>query len=203
MINRRRVWLWGCLSAPALLCCLVLIGFALRTEILVGFGNFLVRNETPQKADAVVTLAGDDFGARVLTAARLVRAGYAPYALISGNPYLLTNQADETIAFAEAHGFPPSYFQPFRCDAISTLDETQDIARELKRRGIHKIVLVTSNYHTHRAGILMKKAAPWLEFRTVAAPDRYFTPDAWWKNRGGKRTFALEWMKTVSTWLGN
>jgi uncharacterized SAM-binding protein YcdF (DUF218 family) len=202
-MSRRRGWLGGCLSALALLCCVVLIGFAFRTQVLIGLGSFLVRNEPPEKADVIVALAGDDFGERVFTAGELVYLGYAPYALISGNPYLLTNGADETIAYAEACGFPRSYFQPFRCDAVSTLDETQDIARELKRRRIHKILLVTSNYHTRRAGLLMKKAAPWLEIHTVAAPDRYFTPDDWWKNRGGQRTFLFEWMKTVSTWLGN
>jgi uncharacterized SAM-binding protein YcdF (DUF218 family) len=202
-MNCRRGCLGGCLSTLALLCCIVLIGFVFRTQVLTGLGSFLVRNELPQRADAVVTLAGDDFGERVLTAGKLVREGYAPYALISGNPYLLTNEADETIAYAEAHGFPKSYFQPFPCDAVSTLDETHYIAHELRRRGIHKILLVTSNYHTRRAGILMKKAAPWLEIHTVAAPDRYFAPDDWWKKRGGQRTFLWEWMKTVSTWLGN
>ncbi len=202
-MNRRGGCLRGCLSALFLLCCVAAIGFVFRVQILTALGSFLVRNEPPQKADAVVALAGDDFGQRVLTAGELVRSRYAPYALISGNPYLLTNEADETIAYAQANGFPQSYFQPFRCDAVSTLDETQDIARELKRRGIHKILLVTSNYHTRRAGLLMKKAAPWLEIRTVAAPDRYFTPNGWWKKRGGERTFLLEWMKTFSTWLGN
>jgi hypothetical protein len=36
----------------------------------------------------------------------------------------------------------------------------------------------------------------------VAAPDLYFTPDGWWKNREGRKTFLLEWMKTVATWFG-
>lgn len=202
-MSRRRGCLAGCLSALALLCCAVLLVFVFRTQVLTGLGSFLVRNERPQKADIVVALAGDDFGERVLTAGELVDSGYAPYALISGNPYLLTNDADETIAYAVACGLPRSYFQPFRCDAVATLDETQDIARELKRRGIHKILLVTSNYHTHRADFLMRKAAPWLEIHTIAAPDRYFTVNGWWKSRGGQRTFAFEWMKTVSAWLGN
>src|SRR6187551_2960405 len=102
-MNRRGGCLRGCLSALFLLCCVALIGFVFRVQILTALGSFLVRNEPPQKADAVVALAGDDFGQRVLTAGELVRSGYAPYALISGNPYLLTNEADETIAYAQAN----------------------------------------------------------------------------------------------------
>lgn len=150
-----------------------------------------------------MALAGDDFGYRVLTAGRLVKEGWAPYALISGTPDLLQSHAEITIAYAETKGFPRSYFRPFERDMVATRDETQDIAQWLKQQNVHKILLVTSNYHTARATYLMKKAAPWLEVRTVAAPDRYFTPDGWWRSRGGQRTFLLEWAKTLAAWSGN
>jgi hypothetical protein len=41
-----------------------------------------------------------------------------------------------------------------------------------------------------------------LEFHVVAAPDRYFSSDGWWKNREGRKTFLVEWEKTVATWFG-
>jgi uncharacterized SAM-binding protein YcdF (DUF218 family) len=172
-------------------------------RVLAALGGYLVEDDPPEKADAVVALAGDDDGYRVLKAGQLVREGWAPYALISGTPFLLSNHAEMTIDYAVAKGYPRSYFRPFERNAVATRDETADIADELKRLGIHKILLVSSNYHTRRAGLLMRKAAPFLEVRVVAAPDKYFTPGSWWKTRAGQRTFALEWAKTISARLGN
>jgi uncharacterized SAM-binding protein YcdF (DUF218 family) len=112
------------------------------------------------------------------------------------------NEADQTIAYAASQGYPTSYFRPFKRDMNSTREETGYVAQWLRQRGVRSILLVTSNFHTRRADFLMRKAAPWLEIRTVAAPDKYFTADGWWKSRGGQRTFLYEWLKTFSAWIG-
>lgn len=182
---------------------LIALTVVFHAQILEVLGASLVTNEPPEKADAAVALAGDDDGYRILTAGRLVRDGWAPYALVSGTPYLLSNHAEMAIAFAVAHGYPRAYFRPFERPMVATRDETKDIAQWLKAQGVHKILLVTSNYHTRRATFLMHRAAPSLQIRTVAAPDAYFTADGWWKTRGGQRTFLLEWAKTLSAWAGN
>lgn len=166
-------------------------------------GEALVRNDPPEKADVVVSLAGDDQGYRVVTAGQLVKDGWAPYALISGTPLFLTNEAEMAVAYAVAHGYPRSSFQTFERDVVATRDETSAIAEYLKSKGVHTMLLVTSNYHTRRATRLMQQAAPSFRIRTVAAPDKYFAPDRWWKTRGGQRTFLLEWLKTFSAWAGN
>ncbi len=36
----------------------------------------------------------------------------------------------------------------------------------------------------------------------IAAPDRDFTANGWWKTRDGQKVFATEWTKTVATWIG-
>lgn len=193
----------GCLTTPVLAILLIVVVFAFHTQILEAMGGALVKNDPPEKADAVVALAGDDDGYRVLTAGQLVKDGWAPYALISGTPYLLGNQAEMAVDYAAAHGYPRSYFRTFEREMVATRDETKDIAQHLKKQGVHKILLVTSNYHTRRATLLMHRADPSLGIRTIAAPDKYFTPAGWWKTRGGQRTFLLEWAKTFSAWLGN
>lgn len=165
-------------------------------------GAALVRNDPPEKADAAVALAGDDFGYRVLTAAQLVKDGWVPYALISGTPYFSSNQAELAIAYAETHGYARSYFRTFERAMVATRDETKAIAVFLKTQRVHKILLVTSNYHTRRAAFLMHQAAPDLEIRAIAAPDKYFTPGTWWKSRGGQRAFVLEWAKTLAAHAG-
>ena len=193
----------GCFAPLSIFTVALVLGFVCHAWLLTTLGSQLVRDDPPEKSDAVVALAGDDYGYRVLKAGELVRQGWAPYAVISGNPYLLTNEAQETIAFAVAKGYPRGYFRPFQRDMVSTRDETANLAAWLRSQDVHKILLVTSNYHTRRAGYLMSQAAPWLQIRTVAAPDKYFTPDGWWKLRGGQRTFLNEWLKTFYAHAGD
>jgi uncharacterized SAM-binding protein YcdF (DUF218 family) len=163
----------------------------------------LVRSEAPVKADVIVVLAGDFAGNRILKAAELVRQGVAPQALIDGpgEAYGL-HESDLAIPFAVRHGYPESYFIPFPNDARSTASEADAVVAELQRRKLHRIDIVTSDYHTRRAGNIFRSKARDLEIHMIAAPDRDFTPDGWWKTRDGKKVFATEWMKTVAGWLG-
>lgn len=199
---RLRGFACGCFAPLLILLSLLALGAIFHVWVLTALGGYLVKNEPPRKADAIVVLAGDQFGTRILTAGKLIRDGWAPYAIIDGTPFYGTNEADVAIAFAIANGYPPSYFRRFERDMDSTREETTRLARTLKQTGVRSIILVTSNYHTRRASSLMKKAAPWLEIDTVAAPDRYFSPSGWWKTRGGQRTFLYEWLKTFSAWVG-
>jgi uncharacterized SAM-binding protein YcdF (DUF218 family) len=199
---RRRGCSCGCLAPLLLLLLALALGALFHVWILTALGSYLVKDQPPRKADAIVVLAGDRFGYRILTAGKLVREGWAPYAIIDGTPYFGTNETEVAIAYALNNGYPPSYFRKFERDMDSTREETTRLVRELKKAGVHSIILVTSNYHTRRASSLMKEAAPWLSIDTVAAPDRYFSPAGWWKSRGGQRTFLYEWMKTLSAWVG-
>jgi len=155
----------------------------------------------------IVVLAGDFSGNRILTAGDLVRRGFASKALVSGTSgeYGL-HETDLAIPFAVRHGYPASYFVALPNDARSTRDEASDVLAALSKLNVHRIDIVTSDYHTRRAGNIyrawVRKLATGLEIHMVAAPDVYFTPDGWWKNRDGRKTFLLEWMKTVATWLG-
>jgi uncharacterized SAM-binding protein YcdF (DUF218 family) len=170
---------------------------------LSALGGFLVEAQPPAPADIVVVLAGDFFGNRILTAANLVREGIAPKALVDGPSEIYgQHESDLAIPFAVRHGYPASYFVALPNDARSTASEAQVVVAELRRLHARRIDLVTSNYHTRRAGRIFRAAAPDLDFRVVSAPDLYFTPDGWWKNRDGRKTFAFEWMKTVSSWIG-
>jgi uncharacterized SAM-binding protein YcdF (DUF218 family) len=180
----------------------VLIFYIFHVPVLTALGSYLVLDQPPVKADAVVVLGGDEFGMRTVKAAQLVEAGYAPYVLLSGPPILLAHESELMLAFALKQGYPAFLFQQYPHDANSTYEEETLLAPELERRGIHRILLVTSNYHSRRATYLFREIAPWLTVDPVDAPDRYFTPDTWWKSRRGRKTFALEWLKTVATWLG-
>ena len=174
-----------------------------RERILGAMGGALVAASPPEKADIAVVLAGDSTGNRILKAAELVRNGYAPLALISGpGDQYGYHECDLAIPFAVKHGYPESYFAHSENDAKSTRAEVAALATDLRHRGVHKVLLVTSNYHTRRAGKLFRQAAPELAVVVVAAPDKYFAPDGWWKDREGQKIFLSEWEKTIAVWLG-
>src|SRR5262249_17802002 len=97
---------------------------------------------------------------------------------------------------------PESFFISFPNDSNSTASESKALISELRRRGVRKIDLVTSSYHTRRAARLFHTQAPDLEVHTVESPDPYFTADGWWKEREGRKTFLLEWLKTLASWFG-
>jgi uncharacterized SAM-binding protein YcdF (DUF218 family) len=162
-----------------------------------------VRAEPPVHADIIVVLAGDFSGNRVLLSGDLVRRGFAPKALVSGpsGTYGLY-ESDLAIEFAVRHGYPESYFVALPNDAHSTKTEADEVLAALSKLHARRVDIVTSNYHTRRAGNIYRAKAPGLEIHMVAAPDVYFTPDGWWKDREARKTFLLEWMKTIGTWLG-
>ena len=104
--------------------------------------------------------------------------------------------------FAVQRGYPESFFIPFPNSALSTREEGAAIVPELRRRNLHNIDIVTSDYHTRRSGLIYHALAPDLDIHLVAAPDPYFAPGGWWRNREGQKTFVQEWTKTVANWLG-
>jgi uncharacterized SAM-binding protein YcdF (DUF218 family) len=166
---------------------IVVLGLIFHNTILAGLGSYLIKSDPPQKADIALVLAGDGEGYRILKAAQLVRQGYIPDVLVSG---------------------PSGMYGQYECDlhfeneARSTQEEARDATARLRQLGMHKVLVVTSDYHTRRAGKIFRTAAPDLQFVVVAAPDRYFTADGWWHNRQGKKIAFNEWIKTLTEPFG-
>lgn len=181
---------------------LALAAWLLRTYIWTAWGNALVEDDGPHQAPAVVVLGGDDWGTRIVKAGELAQTGYAPMVLVSGPLSLLGHESDETIEYAHRKGFPEALFRPLPNSTDSTRSEARFIGAYLRAHDIHKILLVTSNFHTHRAAWLMRHENPGLQVDVVPAPDPNFVPNAWWKSRNGQKTFLIEWIKTVATWVG-
>ena len=190
------------LRATALiLAAAVMLLVLFHSQVLAALGNYLVKADPPQKADIIVVLAGDGFGHRILTAGELVQQGYAPQALISGpNGNYGNYECDLAIPFAVKAGDPESDFLHLEHRARSTAAEAQVVVKKLREMGVKRVILVTSNFHTRRAGKLFRREAPDLDFIVVAAPDEYYKADSWWHDREASKTFLLEWMKTIAEW---
>lgn len=175
----------------------------LHAQILSALGGYLIRAGPPQKADAALVLAGDGWGHRILTAAQLARDGFVPKVLVSGPDGLYgVNECDLAIPFAVKHGYPESYFVHLENSARSTKSEAQAVLPVIRRMGVKRLLVVSSNYHTHRAGAIFRTLAPDLTILLVAAPDENFTVNGWWHSREGQKAFLVEWQKTVANWMG-
>jgi uncharacterized SAM-binding protein YcdF (DUF218 family) len=174
---------------------------------LPALGWGLVHDDGPSRADIAVVLAGDYYGHRILKAAELVQQGYVPAALISGpRGFYGQHECELAIAFAVRKGYPEKWFIPFPDDALSTHDEAAVILPALRQRNVHRLLLITSNYHTARALRIFRAAnraqGGSIEIHAVAAPDEYFRPGSWWRSRQGQKIALEEWEKTIATAAG-
>jgi uncharacterized SAM-binding protein YcdF (DUF218 family) len=184
---------------------LAAILFFTRVYWLPAIAAPLVHDEGPGHADMIVVLGGDATGRRIMRAVDLIRQGYAPVALVSGTDgYYGGYESDLEIAYALKQGARPEWFIPFHCAVQSTKAEAQATVPELRRRGVKSILLVTSDYHTGRAGRVFRKAAQGagISVRTTAAPDRFFRTSSWWRNREAEKIVLLEWCKTIASAFG-
>lgn len=170
---------------------------------LGALGAYLVKIDPPAHADIAVVLAGDYFGHRILKGAELARDGYVPKVLVSGPAACYgINEGDLAVAFAGRNGFPENLFVKAPNTALSTRDEARILTAELRRMGVKSYLLVTSDFHTRRAGKRFREQAPDLEARVIAAPDENFHWDSWWRSREGQKIFYMEWSKTIASVFG-
>jgi uncharacterized SAM-binding protein YcdF (DUF218 family) len=186
---------------------LILLVFLTRPWWLAGLGWALIHDDGPAKADIAVVLAGDSYGHRILKGGELVREGYVPAVLVSGpaGAYGLY-ESDLAIPFAVRNGFPADWFIAFPNKSLSTREEAADILKELRRRNVKSVLLVTSNYHSARARRIFlateRASGGGPEMRTVIASDEFFHANSWWLTRQGQKIAFIEWSKTVATVFG-
>jgi uncharacterized SAM-binding protein YcdF (DUF218 family) len=187
---------------------LLAVGLVLTTSWwLPVLGWALVRDDGPAKADLAVVLGGDPWGVRISKAGDLARQGFVPAVLVSGPPgYYDEHECDPEIAWAVRHGYSQSYFTPFPHDARSTEQEAGILLPELRRRNVHSILLVTTDYHTRRAlrifHAVQRRLGTAIEMRVIPCDDREFHPGSWWRSRQGQKITFMEWSKTVAVTFG-
>jgi uncharacterized SAM-binding protein YcdF (DUF218 family) len=182
----------------------LIVILALTHSLWMGWmGAWLVHSDPPFRADVIVALAGDAYGHRILKAAELVKGGFASKVLVSGPPgFYDLRESDLAIPFVVRRGYPSEWFVAVPHDAHSTEEEGRALLPELIKRQAHRVIVVTTDYHSARALRQLRPSWPGIEIRMVTAPDDFFSAHGWWHNREGRKIFLLEWTKTLTSLVG-
>lgn len=185
------------------------VTFSLGIIAVLRYGGHALVHEDPlpSRADVAVVLWGgeDDGEARRDEAFRLLQQRRVDHVLMSVgavthfgdwfpdklHAYLKTKYAGELVS--------RSTLCEFNVD--STVAESARMLECLEGPGWRSVVLVTSNYHTRRAGLIWKKtlAATGRPFTLTVrgVSDGSFEPKCWYRSRRYAKTWLLEAVKLV------
>ena len=196
----RRLWrlLWR------LFVLLALIGGALYAAR----GSQFLVVDAPQKSDAILVLAGET-DRRVERGVELLQQGYAPRLLIDveagGSIYGFSKAeiAKRFIAALPSADAARASICP--SGARSTKDEAHAAEPCLREAGAHKVLIVTSDFHTRRALAIFRHELPQIEFSVAAARDPGTFGSPWWRHREWAKQFLdetlkLGWFEVIDRW---
>lgn len=184
-------------------------GYVWREPVLTEVGGFLVADEPPHAADAIVVLAGSTPD-RILEAVDLYRQGYAPRIVLtqgSDAPGIAELRArggrmeephEVNRSIAVQLGVPAGAVDIVKGGAGGTVLEARAVIRDLSRLGIDDALIVTSKIHTRRAGWIYRAVAD-DEVRITTCASRHDPFDAtrWWRSRGQTRRVVIEYQKLL------
>lgn len=195
---------------------IILLVFSISLTICCKSGTWLVKNDTPNHADAMVILMGN-IPDRVLQAADLYNMGIAGKVIIveenmgafkkleERGAHIISNTTQARNA-AVSLGIPADSILILPGYASSTQQEAIIIRKYLTNRtDIDTLLLVTSAPHTRRASIIFRKAfeANRNKVLVCSSPSVYskYNGVAWWKHKEEIQAVLGEYVKLVNFWL--
>jgi len=184
--------------------------------ILSGVGQFLICDENPVASDAIVVLnTGMEYYPRLIEAANLFRKGLAQKVVINGNRKTdvlrdLEKRGfeeccpwyEDRVRILEILGVPRKEILPLSAeDVYDTVSEAEAVGRELVRKGLRRVIIITSKSHTRRAGYIWTAMfRDRLSICTVAAKTDPYDPKGWWKQGRQIRWVLAEYGAWVYYW---
>jgi len=176
---------------------LLIVAIVLRYLILPALGRFLVVESGSGPADAAVVLStGSDYYPRIMEAAALYKAGRVPLVVINGNRKTDALRELEALGYVppapwdeagkrmlEVLGVPRDKVITVSAeDVFDTISEARTVAPALEARGLQRLLIVTSRFHTRRAAHIWRNRLE-QKFRIGAAPAHRdpFDSDGWWR----------------------
>jgi len=176
-------------------------------------GLWLIKEDHPENADAIVLLTGS-IADRVLQAADIYQSGYAEKILIAEEymgaykelekrGFLIISKTTQTKDALVFFDVPPDSIIILPGDAESTISEALIIRDYISQNSyIDTILLVTSSPHARRASIIFKKAFSEMEtpVTVLSIPSVYnkFNAEKWLRCKEDIQIVILEDIKLMN-----
>ena len=191
---------------------LLVFGFVLVLLILAALhwgGDLLIAEDPlPPHLDVGVVLQGSEEGqnVRLAGAMKLAQEGILSKVLVSIPPGGYWGISIPAVAPQYVKSRYPlladrTEFCVTTPDVNSTEQEAAVLIKCIRQHGWHSVAVMTSNYHTRRAGILWRRVlhregfSP--QFVMVGVDDPEFHPAVWWHERLSAKTWFFEFTKLV------
>jgi uncharacterized SAM-binding protein YcdF (DUF218 family) len=189
---------------------IVIAAFIIGIRIAMPFiGQRLVRSDPLVHSDLIVVLGSFQLD-RTLEAGMLYREGWAPRIMLLRAPDVVRDSLQKQLGirvpvFVDIQrdalrqmGVPANAILESSDTQESTRTEAEAVADYAREHGLKRLMIVTSAYHTGRAGSLFDRAAA-KAFEVVVRPTRYEHPypDRWWRHHSDRSDVVLEYLKTV------
>lgn len=202
----RRVVVWGTLGVIAA----VLLAYTGRRPLLTAIGGFLMVQDDPRPADAIVVLSGS-LPDRIMEAVDLYQAHRAPRIVLTREELLpglealrarggsLPEHHEQNLSVAQQLGVPGSVISVMPTPTSSTVTEAGALVAYLYSQRIHSILLVTSKAHARRARLIFRTLAG-STLSIAVCPSRYdpIAATDWWHHRGFVRRVVIEYGKLLN-----
>jgi uncharacterized SAM-binding protein YcdF (DUF218 family) len=194
-------WIVVLLTAAALLS----IAVAFRRSLLPLPAEFLVTQDRLEPADLIYVLNGDP-NLRPFQAARLYQEGLAPLVAIAraGDSPMVTlglqqNTTDMCIGVLQRLGVPSSHILQLDPSGGvgSTFNEAQVLRSYVRKHSVNRVIVVTSAFHTRRAGWIIRRVLRDTPVRIMMFPvtDRKYSASNWWTREDGEIAVNDEFVK--------
>lgn len=200
--RRGRIFLVTALGIAAVLC-------LLHRPILRGMGRLLIVQDPLERCEALFVLSGNAFD-RGREAARLHAEGWAPKVVCLGgekNPALelygiadLSWQSTRRVLLEE--GVPAAAIDSLPL-GTSTFEEFEAIADYCHARGLRRVMVVSSLFHTRRIDefFRIRLKLDGVDMVLRGADESGFDEDRWWEEEAGLLFLNSEYIKLGYYWL--
>jgi uncharacterized SAM-binding protein YcdF (DUF218 family) len=169
--------------------------------LIVQSGSDLILDH-PERSDAILVLGGDRNDVRYWRGLELLRAGYGRRMVLDEGAELIfgrtyAEHAAEFVVRTAGEQAPNISVCVIQED--STLRETVDADKCLAQLQPppHRVLIVTSDYHTRRAFSTFRKRLPQYRWSVAAAYDYQVFGLPWWKQREWAKITLTEWQKLL------
>jgi len=176
--------------------------------------EFLIVTSDITEPDAIVVLSGSStYLERTALASQLYRQGRAPTVILTNDGLIggWDNKEQRNPFYYELatarlreQGVPADRIQVAPVTVAGTYGESLAIREFAINHNLHKLLIVTSGYHSRRALWSMRHAlgGSGIEAGIDSAPPGWQTPTpwVWWSKRNGWKFVAGEYLKMIYYW---